>query len=173
MRMRFRMLRMLIVALFRKTVFNMGGESISRFIVMPWDCGLTTVTNDRYHAFMDIGRIDLVIGFGWGWILLKNRWNPFVRHVDLRYKHPLKLFQRFTLRTRIIYWDDRYFWMEHLFERNNRTVAVGISKSLARSPKGPVRPAQAIRELNRNLQCPDPPPITSVMNHIEELLKKI
>jgi acyl-CoA thioesterase FadM len=164
---------MFIAALFRKRIFNTTDESVIRFIVMPWDCVFKLVGNDRYHAFMDIGRIDLIMGFGWGRIMWKKKWNPFVRNVDILYRYPLQRFQRFKLRTRMIYWDEQYFWMEHIFERKGQIFASAISKNSANSRKGVVRTREALRLLNRDLQRPTCPEKIQAINDAEELLKKI
>ena len=129
MRLRFRLLKMILAAIFRKRNFDMSDESVLHYIVMPWDCDIKLVSNDRYHAFMDLGRIDLIIRFGWWRIILKNKWEPFVKTADIRYRYPLRLFQRFTLRTRMMYWDKDYFWMEHSFERKGKTMATEIGRA--------------------------------------------
>lgn len=103
---------------------------------MPSDCVLFRVSNDRYHAFMDIGRIDLAIRCGWWKIIIQNKWSPYVITVHIRYRASLKMFQRFVLHTRVIHWDSRYIWMEHIFERKGKTVATAISKNAAIGKNG-------------------------------------
>jgi len=162
---------MILAALGRRRNYNIFEESVLRFVVMPWDCVLKFVGNDRYHAFMDIGRIDLIIRIGWWKIIWRHQWEPFVRTADIRYRYPLRMFQRFTLRTRIIYWDEYHLWMEHSFERRGRTVAVAISKNLAKNKKGVVSIEEALRLLKRDIERPTCPLAVQIINDTEELLK--
>ncbi len=112
---------------------------------MPSDCVLFRVSNDRYLAFMDIGRIDLAIRYGWWRIIVQNKWSPYVITVHIRYSASLKMFQRFVLRTRPIHWDSRYVWMEHIFERKGKTVATAISKNAAIGKNGIVSTTLILR----------------------------
>lgn len=173
MRMRIRFLIMILFAMRRKRNLEVSEESVLRFVVMPWDCVVKLVSNDRYHAFMDIGRIDLILRFGWGRVILKNKWEPFVKTADIRYRTSLKLFQRFTLRTRFLYWDNNHFWMQHTFERKGRTVAIAISKNLATSRKGVVKTSEAIRLLRRDLKPPQHADAVKIINDTEELLRTL
>lgn len=127
MRMYTRLVWLLLVAFFRWHSFT--GESVLHFRVMPWDCVIKLMGNDRYHAFMDIGRLDLLLRFG-GWqFLLANKLQPFVYTAHIRYRYPLSLFRSFILRTRLIYVDGTSFWMEHIFECKGVTMATAISKN--------------------------------------------
>lgn len=123
---------------------------------------------------MDLGRMDLIIRCGWLRHLWKNRWISFVKTADIRYRYPLRLFQRFTLRTRFLYWDEFYFWMLHEFERNGKTVAIAISKNSAWSKNGVVKTREALHALERSLNTPDYSAETvRIINDTEALLKKM
>ncbi len=127
MRMYTRLAWLLLAALFRWHGFT--GQSVLRFRVMPWDCVIKLMGNDRYHAFMDIGRLDLLLRLG-GWhLLLAKKLRPFVYTAHIRYRYPLPLFRSFILRTRLIYVDGTFFWMEHIFECKGVTMATAISKN--------------------------------------------
>jgi acyl-CoA thioesterase FadM len=136
MKLQFRLFRIMVAAFLRKKNFELDNSSILRFILMPWDCVLTRAGNGRYLAFMDIGRLDLAIRLGWWKIILGKRSCPFVITVHIRYSSSLTMFQRFVLRTRLIHWDKRYIWMEHIFERNRKTVATAISKNIVIGKNG-------------------------------------
>ncbi|OQP59086.1 hypothetical protein A3860_38945 [Niastella vici] len=172
--MRFRLLKMIIAALLRKCDLNIIDQSVLKFRVMPWDCDIKIVSNDRYHAFMDLGRMDLVIRCGWWQHLWKNKWISFVKTANIRYRYPLRLFQSFTLRTRFLYRDEQYFWMLHEFERNGRTVAIAISKNSAWGKNGVVKTNEALQALNKNFTNPgNPSEIVQIINDSETLLQKM
>jgi acyl-CoA thioesterase FadM len=129
MRLRFRLLRVILAALFRSRDLDFSEESVLHFTVLPQDCVLKHVGNDRYHAFMDLGRIDLLIRFG-GWkAVIFEKLQPFVFTAHIRHRYPLRLFQTFVLRTRLVNMDNRFFWLEHVFECDKRAIATAISKN--------------------------------------------
>jgi len=123
-----RLLRVILAALLRNPR-DFTGESVLDFTVMPWDCVVKLVGNDRYHTFMDLGRIDLLIRMG-GWhTLLHERLQPFVQSVHVRYRYPLHLFQGFILRSRLVHSDHSYFWTEHIFQVDDKIMATAVSKN--------------------------------------------
>ena len=129
MRMYLRLLRVILCALLRRRNIYLSDPSILHFITMPRDCVVKFVGNDRYHAFMDLGRIDLMIRLG-GWnALAVQRLQPFVLSAHIQYRHPLRLFLNFTLQTRLKHWDSRFFWLEHIFKCGNKTMATAISRN--------------------------------------------
>jgi acyl-CoA thioesterase FadM len=129
MRLRFRLLRVILAALFRRKNLYFDGDSIVHFIVMPSDCVWKYVGNDRFHAFMDLGRIDLLIRSG-GWkALFFEKLQPFVFTVHVRYRSPLKIFHPVILHTRLIHWNNSSFWLEHIFKSGRTTIATAISKN--------------------------------------------
>jgi len=129
MRMYLRLLRVTLCALLIGRNLYISEPSILHFTVMPWDCVFRLAGNDRYHAFMDLGRIDLMIRMG-GWnAVARHRLQPFVLAVHIQYRRPLRMFQRFVLQTRLKHWDNKFFWMEHVFKCGNRTMATAISRN--------------------------------------------
>lgn len=128
MRLRLRLLRIILAALCRRKNLYLDGESVLYFTVMPSDCVFCLVGNDRYHSFMDLGRIDLLIRLG-GWqTLWYEDMQPFVFTVHVNYCLPLKMFQRFELHTTLSHWNNTSFWMEHVFKSGRKTIATAISK---------------------------------------------
>ncbi|WP_431217166.1 acyl-CoA thioesterase [Puia sp. P3] len=122
---------MVLAALLR--VHGFTGQSILHFTVMPWDCVIKLMGNDRYHAFMDMGRMDLLLRVG-GWhVLVTKKLQPLVHTAHIRYRYPLSLFRPFILRTRLVYIDGTSFWMEHIFECRGVTMATAISKNVLAS----------------------------------------
>ena len=129
MRMYLRMLRVILFALLRGRNLYISEASILNFTVMPWDCVVKLVGNDRYHAFMDLGRIDLMLRLGGFNAFALQRLQPFVFTAHIQYRHSLRMFQNFVLETRLKHWDNKFFWMEHIFKCGNRIMATAISKS--------------------------------------------
>lgn len=84
------------------------------FRVMPTDLDVNLhMTNSRYLAFMDLGRLNLILRSGlWG-LLRSEGWAPVIGGCMVRFRRPLAPFQRFELSTRIEGWDDKWLYIEH------------------------------------------------------------
>jgi acyl-CoA thioesterase FadM len=127
MRLRIRMLLLILASFFRRRL-SLVDENVLRLRVLPNDVDVTRLSSDRYLPLMDLGRINIVLRAGLFWTLVRKRWIPLARVVTMRYRYPLKMFQSFELRSRVVYWDAEWAWTEHRFERNGRTTAIGIVK---------------------------------------------
>ncbi len=136
MRMYLRLLLVILLSSFRRQNLAITDESVLELTCMPWDCVLRYLGNDRFYAFMDLGRVDLLFRLGWARAVLKKKWNPFVVTSYIQYRCPVGMFQKVTVHTKLIYWDSRFFWMEHEIKQNDTTLASALSKNAARSRRG-------------------------------------
>lgn len=165
-----RLLQVILAALLREKNITLTDESLLRFVVAPWDCVVKLAGNDRYHAFMDLGRIDLLIRMG-GWpTLLSERLQPFVHTAHIRYRYPLRMFQGFILKTRLVHTDSSFFVMEHVFQSGNIVMATAISKN-GFTQSGRI---VSTREILRHLQGSEvtySENVMSVIRAIEKLLR--
>ena len=116
MRLRLRLLLIFIASFFRRRL-RLDDENVLDLRVLPNDVDLSRVSVDRYLAYMDLGRINIILRAGMFATLLARRWAPVVRVASVRYRYPLGIFQKFRLRSRVIYWDDEWAWTEHVFEQ--------------------------------------------------------
>ena len=71
------------------------------------------MNNGRYWTLMDHGRADIMIRSGLWRAILKRGWVPVVSAGQIRFRREMKLFQPFTLETRILTWSDGHVVMEH------------------------------------------------------------
>jgi acyl-CoA thioesterase FadM len=132
------MLRVLVAALFGDRIAPLG-ESVVRLRV--WINDLDTnlhMNNGRYLTIMDLGRLDFIVRTGLGGIMVKRRWRPMVGSAVIRFRRGLAPFERYELKTRVVWWDDKWFWIEQRFERDGTLVAIGAVKGLFRQPTGNV-----------------------------------
>ena len=136
MRLRFRIWIIFLAALLRRKNLRITEDAKITLTVMPWDCVLRYVGNDRYHAFLDLARMDLAIRLGWLKIMLPNRWHPQVISCHVRHRHPLHIFDRFVICTYIAEINSKHIWMGHRIERNGVVVSTAVSKMVAVSQTG-------------------------------------
>lgn len=111
-----RMLRVLIASLLRSRL-AITGESVLRFRVMPHDLDINIhMNNARYLALMDLGRLDMIVRGGLWRGVLHRRWQPVIGGSLVRYRRPLKPFQAFELKSRLLAWDNKWLYIEHRIE---------------------------------------------------------
>ena len=107
------------------------------------------MNNSRYLLAMDLGRWDYGVRTGVIQQALRRRWFPVAGSVMLRFRRSLDPFQRFELRTRVVAWDEKWWWFEQRFEVDGRLHALGRVKALFRGPEGSVPTATVLAALGR------------------------
>jgi acyl-CoA thioesterase FadM len=168
MRLRLRLLLLIISSLWRKP--KMIDESVLSLRVLPNDIDITRITNDRYLALMDLGRVDYMLKTGWLRSLFKKKWVPVASFSTIRFRHSLKVFQKFLLRTRIIYWDEKTFYVQQVFERDGRIVVTGYMFGIFMGPKGPVSPKDVYGEMGLSPPRPEKPEIVTMLRELDETI---
>jgi len=129
MRLKFRFLFVLLRRYVLRSPCPDITQSILHLRVTFGDCLIRAMSNDRYHAIMDMGRLHLLLRFYSLPRLLWHRIHPFVYTVDIKYRKPLRCFQRYTLMTLLVGYDRQYFWLEHYFAVEGEVVAMAVSRN--------------------------------------------
>ena len=118
-----------IVGRFRSRVPILG-PCRTPFRVLPTDLDvLRHVNNGVYFSLMDLARVDLMRRSGLFGQLMKRGWYPVVMAETIQFRRSLKLFERFTIVTRVLTWDEKGILLEQRFERGGETVARAILRS--------------------------------------------
>jgi acyl-CoA thioesterase FadM len=73
------------------------------------------MNNGRYLTLMDLGRTDLMVRSGLARAAFAQKWTPIASAVVIRFRREMRLFQKFQLVTRIIWWDERQSVIEQAF----------------------------------------------------------
>lgn len=117
----FRLIWMVLTARLRGKV-QLFDTSVLRMRVMPNDLDLNGhVNNGRYFTLADLGRLDFVIRTGAARVAIANRAFPLIGDAVAKFRKDLKLFQRYDLQSRLLGWDDKWFFMEQRFVRGDDT----------------------------------------------------
>ena len=96
---------------------------------------------------MDLGRVHLVVQVGLLGAAIRNRWRPVLAAAEINFIRPLAPLQKFDLVSRVVTWDDKYVYMEQLFETGGILCAHAFVKGLFLSARGPVSNAIVLAAL--------------------------
>jgi acyl-CoA thioesterase FadM len=125
------------------------------------------MNNGRYQVLMDLGRIHFLRQCNLMRGVVRNRWVVPVGEVHMAYRKPLRPFEGYALHTRILHWDERWFYFRQDFFRRadpSRCVATGHVKTIFVGRGGAVPTATVVRELaGRELAAP---PLTTEVSEL-------
>jgi len=131
-----RLVWLAIIGRFRSPV-SVLGPCRTPFRVLPTDLDvLRHVNNGVYFSLMDLARVDLMRRAGLLAKLASRGWYPVVMAETIQFRRSLTLFQRFTIVTRVLTWDEKGILLEQRFERRGETIARALLRSRFLSRKG-------------------------------------
>lgn len=153
----FRMLRVFIIALLKPRI-GLFDTSVLSFRVLPTDLDINLhMNNSRYLSVMDLGRADLLIRAGMLGVVRRKRWKPVAGGIAIKFRRPLMPFQRFTLTTRLLCWDEKWLYMEQRLESAKRVHAVATVRGLFVGPDGSVPSRITLEHLGHRGESPSFP----------------
>lgn len=125
------------------------------------------MNNGRYLTLMDIGRFDVGARLGLFKVLKDNNWGLMVGAVSTRYRNRFRLFQKFTLNTKMLYFDERWFYFHQWFEgKNGKIHASFLVRTAVTSKSGLVPTKNVIEQMNYPLD------LVHRHNHSSEWIQK-
>jgi acyl-CoA thioesterase FadM len=133
-------------------------EDSIRFRVLPNDIDINLhMNNARYLSLMDYARTHLLARTRLLEHIVQSRWQPMVGAIWITYRRSLPLFARFTITSRMICWDDRWFYIEQTFTGKQGLAAVGWIKGVLRNRQGVVDPQSVIDSVAPGIASPPMP----------------
>lgn len=116
---------------------NVDEESILKKRVLLSDMDIyPELNNGRHLTMMDLGRLDLVQRTGLWRTVRKKKWGLVVAGASIRYRHRLKPFKRFSLHTRIVSTDERWFYFHQYTLRKGKTYSSALLRAGITSKQG-------------------------------------
>ncbi|HXC61738.1 MAG TPA: thioesterase family protein [Nitrospiria bacterium] len=163
-----RFIIVLLTAFFRQALGPLD-ESVLTFRVWPNDLDINGhMNNGRYLTLMDLGRLDVIVRTGMGRTVLRRKWYPLVGSATIRFRFSLEPFQSYQLKSRIICWDKKWFFIEQRFERRGEIIAVGWVKGLLRGPGGNVPSSEVLHSINADIPSPEMPSAIRLWQQVYE-----
>ncbi|XP_063049056.1 protein THEM6-like [Engraulis encrasicolus] len=120
----------LIKAWWLPPVFDVTGEQIVTGRVLPHDMDLCHMNNARYLRECDFARLSLYARNGVLKTLRSQGGSMVVGATTIRLRQALRVGKAFEIRSRIVYWDDKAFYLEQRFVsgKDSRVSAVMYCK---------------------------------------------
>src|SRR5207248_970725 len=107
---------------------------------------------------LDIGRVEILARTRMLRRVLKRGWRPIVGSTFIRYKKSLLPFERFTIRSRIVCWDEKWLYFEHVLERRGEVAAQAYVRGVLRGKSGNVKPRELLELAGTpSLESPEMP----------------
>lgn len=129
------------------------------FRVWPHDLDVFGhMNNGRYLQIMDVARADWMARAGVLSSMWRHRWSAVLGGGVIRFRRPLGPFQQYRVRTRLLGWDERWWFLEHCFlDPLDRRVATGVSRAALRADGRWIASEQVVAAVNPHA-CPLPVP---------------
>lgn len=116
--------------------------------VWPTDLNIGLhMDNVRYLQLMNRARNELFLRTGIARVAMRRRLGIPVSNCALDYRRSLQPWQRFSLRTQILGWTERRFFVAQDFLRGEEVVASGRLRCAFSGTAGTVMPAEVFAEL--------------------------
>ncbi len=134
------------------------GTHVSHHICWPWDLDFwMELNNGRTLTLYDLGRIPLSKRTGFVDVLRANDWGMTVAGVSARYRRRVRVFDRVTMKSRVICADGRFFYLEQSMWRPDGSCTSHVLYRMAITGPDGIVPPSAAFELMGIDRLPDMP----------------
>ncbi len=134
------------------------GEHRATHICWPWDIDpFLELNNGRTLTLYDLGRFILFRRIGVLGMMREKRWVGTVAGISIRYRRRVRAFQRYELRSRMVGWDNRFFYFEQAMWRKGECTSHGVVRTAVTGVSGIVPPADFARAFGTAPQSPPLP----------------
>jgi acyl-CoA thioesterase FadM len=159
----------IVASLFRSRIGPLD-ESVVHFTVLPTDCDLNIHLNaGRFVSFMDVARMELIGRTRLLSKMLRRGWRPIMGGAVVRYRRSVLPFQRFSIRSRVVGWDEKWIYVEHVVEKDGAFCAIGHMRTVIRGKDGNVPPAEVLALMKLGDLVPPPlPPFVAKWRDAED-----
>ncbi len=156
------MYRFRFVYVLLKSILSKGKNLLDdfelRFIALPFiDTDFSRLFTQTYALYMGLARWNFMFNSEFKTVAIKKAWVPVTTAETMKYKKSIKAFSRVRLVTRLVYWNDRRFYLEHIFYVEGEECAHTYIEGLVRSPQGHLKPTEVFKALGVTLESPPLP----------------
>ncbi|RKT32473.1 acyl-CoA thioesterase FadM [Roseovarius halotolerans] len=135
------------------------GTHESRHICMPWDIDLwMELNNGRTLTLFDLGRIPLAQRVGLIPALRRKAWGLVVAGGSVRYRRRIRAFETIDMRSRAVWWDDKFIYIEQsMWKASGECANHILLRTAVTGRDGIVPPQDVMAETGQEAACPEVP----------------
>jgi YbgC/YbaW family acyl-CoA thioester hydrolase len=129
---------------------SLEGESILNIRAGFTDVDMfLELNNARYFTYMELGRWDFSYRVGFVDLMKKHKWGVVVGGASVRFRRRIPLLHKFTLTTRLVCHDGRWFYFLQETYRDNKICSSALMKLGVTSKAGLVPATEVIKAADR------------------------
>ncbi|SEN29807.1 acyl-CoA thioesterase [Palleronia pelagia] len=129
----------------------------SRHVCWPHDIDLwMELNNGRTLTLYDLGRMILFMRTGVVDVMKREKWAGTIAGASVRYRARVRMFDRIDMRTRVVGWDDRFFYIEQGMWRGETCTSHALLRTAVTSKAGLV-PMADVAKVMDGMQSPPLP----------------
>ncbi len=103
------------------------------------------LNNGRHLTLMDFGRFDLAMRSGLLSVVKKKGWGLAVAGASVRYRHRLKLMQKYSLHSQVVGYDDLWFYFHQKTIREGKIHSAALIRTAVTSKQGIVKTSEVLK----------------------------
>ena len=132
---------------------------VSRHMCLPWDIDLwMELNNGRTLTLFDMGRIPLAYRVGLIAALKRRKWGLTVAGVSVRYRRRIRIFETIEMRSRAVWWDDKFVYIEQsMWTASGECANHILLRTAVTGKSGIVPPTEVMAEVGQDVAHPDAP----------------
>lgn len=169
-------LRLCFMALVSLRQPKMGSmEELSKVSFRVWLTDLDQnihLNNARYFTLMEAARLNMSIRSGLLSMARKEKWALLIGSETIQFRRSFKFFDKVTVLSRVVYWNEKWIYIEQKFEKDGELYAVGWVKVMVRSKAGAVSPIKLVEILNYPVLQKEIPPSIAHWKEMDRSMRR-
>ena len=135
------------------------GTHVSQHMCLPWDIDLwMELNNGRTLTLYDLGRTSAAQRAGLVKVLRQQRWGLTMAGASVRYRRRIRTFETIEMKSRLAWWDDKFFYIEQsMWKKDGECANHIVYRSAVTSKTGIVEPQKVVDMIDADAQKPPTP----------------
>lgn len=132
---------------------------VSEHICWPWDLdAFLELNNGRTLTLFDLGRLGMAQRAGLVDVLKRERWGLTMAGSSVRYRRRIHGFERFTVKSRAVCWDDKFTYIEQsMWKKDGECANHVLYRAAVTDKNGIVAPERVLQAMNQSAVSPPMP----------------
>lgn len=134
-------------------------EHVSSHLILPWDLDMfLELNNGRALTLFDLGRLGMARRGGLIDLLKRERWGMTMAGSSVRYRRRVHVFERVTVRSRAVCFDDKFVYIEQsMWKKNGECANHVLYRAAITDKNGLVRTDRLMKAFGDRTENPPMP----------------